>query len=495
MAKTFSISNRGKYKVITLTGDATTLSVLKSLHESINNLLLLGDKHFVFDFSKTPLLNSQILGVLAKFYTRINAENGTCSVILKDKEQENVFNLAGLHLLVKVINTIDEIIPEKPDENISQELILVVDDSKTMRELIVKKVKTIGYPIITAKNGKEAVEQTLLHNPSLILMDIQMPEMNGFEACKTIKSKMMEKHIPIIFVTTLQDPKEKLNALEAGGDDYVNKPVQEEDLIFRIKTHLKVRELTESLEEMNKNLEKKVDEKSKALLDIERQLYQAEKMSVIGTMLSGIAHELKNPLFIIGGKAQQLLRKEKLNDILKKAITAIEEQATRSTKIIENLLKLVRKRVEEVVILDVSKLIKDLKENIDYLIDNKSIEIKLDLVKNCIIQGNITEIEQIIINLVSNAVDAIKENGVITVRTRDSKDTWLVEIEDDGSGMSQEVQKKIFDPFYTTKEVGKGTGLGMSIVYRIVENHKGKIQVRSEEGKGTVFSVYFPKYN
>ncbi len=487
MAKTFSISTRGKYKVITLTGDTTTLPTLNSLNESINNQLLLDDKHFIFDFSKAHLISPQMLGILAELYSRINAENGTCSVILKDKEQQEVFNLSGLHLLVKIIKNIDEII--------SQELILVVDDSKTMRELIVKKVKTLGYPIITAKNGKEAVEQTLLHNPSLILMDVQMPEMNGFEACKTIKSKMMEKHIPIIFVTTLQDPKEKLNALEAGGDDYINKPVQEEDLIFRVKTHLKVRELTESLEEMNKNLEKKVEEKTKTLLDIERQLYQAEKMSVIGTMLSGIAHELKNPLFIIGGRGQQLLRQDDLDDNLRKSITAIVEQTSRSTKIIENLLKLVRKRVEEVVILDVSKLIKDLKENIDYLIDNKSIEIKLDLVKDCIIQGNVTEIEQIIINLVSNAVDAIKENGVITVRTRDSKDAWLIEIEDNGSGMPQEVQKKIFDPFYTTKEVGKGTGLGMSIVYRIVENHKGKIRVRTEEGKGTAFSIYFPKYN
>jgi signal transduction histidine kinase len=379
------------------------------------------------------------------------------------------------------------------DRDAARKTVLIVEDSPTMRRLLTKKVEGFGFAVIPAEDGEEAVEKAVASSPDIVLMDITMPKKNGFEACKEIKARLAGTHVPVIFVTSLDQPKERLNALEAGGDDFINKPVQNEDLLFRIKTHLRIRELAEDLKRVNENLEDLVAERTTTLLETERHLFQAEKMSTVGTMLSGIAHELRNPLSSISAWARMLEKKGESAQEREKALGFINSSLEKSSAIIENLLKLARKKVEETISLSLNAMVEELTGNLQYLISDKSIEIRTDLRSTGTIRGNAAEIEQVLLNLVSNAVGAIDRKGTITIATMDSGRSCGLSVSDDGCGMDEQVRKSMFDPFFTTKPPGKGTGLGMRIVFKIVTAYQGRIAVDSTVGKGTKISVFFPK--
>jgi anti-anti-sigma factor len=493
--KHLEISARGDFKVIELKGELDTFRTANDFNRVVNDFIDQGDKKFVFDFKKLQYVNSYLLGCVAQAYRRIKEKQGRIYVLTDNPEIQSLFDVSGLAEAVSIFKSQDDFILEakKRNEDIQQKSILVVDDSRTMRDLLAKKVRDLGYHALTADNGKAAVNVAVNKRPDLILMDVQMPVMDGYSACKEIKKKIRDKYIPVIFFAALKDPKEKLNALEAGGDDFINKPVQDEDLIFRIRTQMKIMELTGNMKFMNENLERMVEEKSKALQETERRLYQSEKMSVVGTMLSGIAHELRNPVCAIAGYAKMLKIKGGLADKQVEQLSHIEEQANRTNKIIENLLNLTRKKLADTRNFDMNKLIESIWESLKFLFTGKAVALESALKAKGTIAGNASEVEQILINLVSNGADAIEGSGKIVVSTFDKGSWYGLAVEDSGGGMDNDVQKKMFDPFFTTKAPGKGTGLGLSIVFKIVEAHQGKIEVQSRVGKGTKVSVLFPK--
>lgn len=487
----------GDFIVVEVPETATTLQGARAVNELVEDLVSQGYTRFLFDLSKLETVSSDVLTHVGLCYNKVKLRNGEVAVISSKSELCDLLDLSGLNGIVACYDTREDFsahLTERSYRPASEHTILIVDDSRVMREMLLRLVTEIGHRAITATNGKEAIEKTLSEQPDVVLMDVHMPEMDGYQACREIKNRLSGRYIPIVFVTTLQEPRERLNALRAGGDDFVNKPVQREDLLFRIGTQLRVKELTEDLQSVNENLEQTVVEKSAALVETERQLYQAEKMSAIGTMLSGIAHELKNPIFIIGSWAQMLKQTGGLTEEQTKAVDFIQDQATRSSTIVENLLKLVRKKVEHVKRLDINEIIDGIRQNLSYLVVNKEVQIETELEARARIEGNAAEIEQVVVNLVSNAVDAISDKGTVTVRSRENDKWSIIEVADDGKGMSEDVKRKVFDPFFTTKDPGKGTGLGMSIIYKIVENHRGKVSVDSQEGRGTTISVCFPRH-
>jgi anti-anti-sigma factor len=488
-----SVSSAGVFKVLKIQSPVESVTVSADLSDSASRLIDDGNIRLAFDLRDMPQVSSHMLTVIANCYKTIKENDGALCIITLDEGLRDLLAISGLDTLISIVTSEKELVDRfAPRPASRKNCILVVDDSVTMRELMSRLLVDLGYEVVTAGNGIEAIEAAVSPDVQLALMDVTMPEMDGYEACKEIKKRVKDRHIPVIFVTSLQEPLERLNALNAGGDDFIIKPVQREDLQFRIRTHLKIRQLMEDLRNMNENLEKLVTEKTNSLLETERQLYQAEKMSTIGTMLSGIAHELKNPIFVISSWAQMLKQRGDLNEDQVKGLDFIQNQAVRSAAIVENLLKLVRKKVEEVQFLDLTEIINNVQVNVNYLLTDKAIEVKTALEAKGRIQGNAAEIEQIIINLVSNSVDAIPSKGTIFISTRDEGEWCTIEVEDNGCGMTEEVRKRIFDPFYTTKEAGKGTGLGMSIIYKIVQAHRGRVTVKSEPGMGTKVTVLFP---
>jgi len=224
-----------------------------------------------------------------------------------------------------------------------------------------------------------------------------------------------------------------------------------------------------------------------------QQLFQAEKLATMGTMLSGIAHELRNPVTIINARAQRILTGDPLSEKAKKAVESIEHQSQRMGEIINNLLDFSRRKVSGFTIANINEVIDSAVQFLTLEGRNKNVEIIKAYTPDCLTQCDKNQMEQVFLNLFTNACDAMPEGGKLFLATENSDNYIRVSVRDTGTGIPEELKKKIFDPFFTTKEAGKGTGLGLAIVYKMVQAHKGKLMVRSKPGAGTTFIILLPK--
>ena len=396
--------------------------------------------------------------------------------------------------------------------------ILITDDNPENIKVLFDMLKNEGYKIRIATNGEQAVKSVNTEVPGLILMDIQMPQMDGYEACRRIKVSKENKSVPIIFMSAMTETYNIVEAFRAGGVDYITKPFQLEEVLARVNTHFTLREKTIELESALKKLS-----------NSQSQLIQSEKMASIGQLTAGIAHELNNPLNFINVGAiglkkdiEDLLRLldeyQKLNgvkDLSKKLqqikefqeeidyeylrtgipeiLTDIMEGTQRTVDIVRGLRNFSRIDSEDKQLADIHEGL----ENTLKLLQNK-FKNKVTLTKEY--DESIGEIycypgqlNQVFMNLLANEEQAIKDKGEVVVTTKDLGKSILISIKDDGRGIPKDNKERIFDPFFTTKDVGEGTGLGLSIAYGIIDKHGGKIEVESEEGKGTEFVIRLPK--
>lgn len=259
----------------------------------------------------------------------------------------------------------------------------------------------------------------------------------------------------------------------------------------------KVKKANEEIKKMNQSLEMIVEIRTQELKNAQEQLIQSAKMAVVGQLASGTAHELNNPLTVILGHAQLLLKQEQKDREIRESLLEIEEHTKRCKEIIQNLLGFSRKY-----------RMKDEKLNIDDVINNaivisghqlkiKNVEIIKEFGKNVPpIKGNRDLLEQVFFNLFMNAQQAMPKGGNITVYTELDKDnTVRIEVLDKGKGISKDDLPKVFDPFFTTKNIGEGTGLGLFVTYSIIEKSEGRIRVESKgKGRGAKFIINLPRY-
>jgi two-component system, NtrC family, sensor kinase len=248
----------------------------------------------------------------------------------------------------------------------------------------------------------------------------------------------------------------------------------------------------------------------KELMEMERKkaasedmAVQSSKMAALGKMAAGIAHEINNPLAVIGEKAgwmKDLLKQEDVSrsenfEEFADSLAKIEQHVNRAKKITHRLLSFGRRMEPVSEQVDVNKT---LEESIEFLVHEarfRNIEIKKELTEHLPeITSDASQLQQVFLNIITNAIDAIGKNGVIEIKTHylAKNNRVAVEVSDNGPGIPRYILDKIFDPFFSTKDVGRGTGLGLSISYSIVENLGGKMIVASEEGKGTTFTIYLP---
>ncbi len=248
------------------------------------------------------------------------------------------------------------------------------------------------------------------------------------------------------------------------------------------------------LEDKNKRLEEAYAE----LKATQQQLIQSEKMATVGLLAAGVAHEINTPLGAILINAQRLLMHTE-DDSHKKSLLRIKKSTEKCKTIIEQLLRYSRKSPSQFELVDLNQIIEDVLKLLEHAFNNENINVIKEFGKIARIEGNPTELSQVVTNILVNAKDAIKRayneernSGVVTIITYQRENYVIAEIKDDGCGMPSANISKIFDPFFTTKDIGEGTGLGLSVVQRIVEAHKGNIEVDSKVGEGTVFRLTFP---
>jgi len=389
--------------------------------------------------------------------------------------------------------------------------ILICDDNEKNLYTYSKILSAPDKEIITATSGEEALKLLLKQDVSLILMDVQMPGMDGFETAQLILARKQTQDIPIIFISAIYKQENFISkGFALGAVDYLTKPIDAFLLKNKVEVFLKIHRQKQALKnkqieisQINNSLEKKVEERTDKIKKMQAQIIQTSKLASIGTLAAGIAHELNNPLTIVMGYSKiNCHATNNLQKIVDGSIK-INRAAFRMKNIIDHLRTFARQsKQEDWQQININEVIENSLIFTQNGLKSENIAIELSLNQDIpYVWGDKTQLESVFQNLIANSKDAFQE---ITIDHQKSIQisTFLISEEkigvtyqDNAFGMSKKTQEQIFDPFYTTKEVGKGTGLGMSIAHGIVESHRGQIALESIEGKGSKFSLSFPVYS
>ncbi|ARV58599.1 hybrid sensor histidine kinase/response regulator [Nostocales cyanobacterium HT-58-2] len=510
-------------------------------------------------------------------------------------------------------------------DNTEKDVILIVDDTLSNLQMLFDFLEDAGFKVLVAEDGESAIEMAQYAPPDLILLDVFMPKMDGFETCHRLKTNQTTQDIPVIFLTASSEKVDKVKGLKLGAVDYITKPLEHEEVLARVNIHLHLRNLTKRLIQQNQRLEVEISERKQAeqkireqaaLLDIttdailvqnldnqiqfwnlgaehlygwkiqealgknanellyrqetlsqlaniqislveksswqgelhqitkegkaiivasrwtlmrdedgqpksilivntditekkllEAQFLRVQRLESIGTLASGIAHDLNNaltPMLL----CVQLLEKKLLDQQSQEWLSILKTNIKRGANLIKQVLSFARGVEGDRTTVQVNKIISEI-EHITKQTFPKAIEIRTHATTQNLwaIYANATQLHQVLMNLCVNARDAMPYGGIIEIS---AKNFWIdthyarmnieakmgpyvvITVSDTGVGIRREIIDQVFEPFFTTKEVGKGTGLGLSTVIGIVRSYGGFIKVYSEVEKGTKFKVYLP---
>lgn len=424
--------------------------------------------------------------------------------------------------------------------------ILIVDDYAANREVLVTLLKYYGHRLTEAKDGIEALRAVAAEKPDLVIADILMPTMNGFEFVSRLRQDAALKGLPIVFYSaTFLDDEMQALARACGVSRLIPKPADPERVLRIVNDALsapepdapaqpethpaievvqilnnKLFEKNRELQTLNDKLEERIAartadlEKSNRLLQEEiharekaqKELHQLQRLDAIGRLAGGVAHDFNNLLGVVLGESELLLDHTPDPRVLR-GLEIIKSSAKRGAVLSRQLLAFGRRQVLDPRVLDLRAVLLDLEKLMRSMLgENIELEFQFDS-KLASVEVDPSQLEQVLMNLAINAHDAMPNGGKLTflvsnVRLDEAYVARRTVVRpgsyvqlcatDTGCGMSQEVQAHLFEPFFTTKGVGKGTGLGLATVYGIVKQSGGYIWVYSEIGHGTSFKIYFP---
>lgn len=452
--------------------------------------------------------------------------------------------------------------------NQSTNFILIVDDNPTNLAVLAQMIKDGGYQVRVAISGENALRQASQTRPTLILLDVMMAGIDGFETCRQLKANPKTANIPVIFMTALSDRHQKVTGLKLGAVDYVTKPFQEEEVLARIRVHQQNSELLQSLQIRNQALEQEVFKRersetlnrklescievSTAVLsdasdyfqEVQKKVEKSEKLSTIGELVAGVAHEINNPIGCITNNVE-----------------FVSEHSQQLLAHIEHYQTLLDANREQILPADIKKIEQHAREiDLDYIAEDFPVLIESMMTSGDRIQAisqslrtfsrsdthqrqdynlhegldgtllilrhrlkgeghqpeilvtkaydaipNIScypgQINQVFMNILANAIDAMTTDDEtkqiakpeIEVTTAATNKNVIITITDNAGGMSEDIRAHIFESQFTTKTATKGTGLGLAIAHQIVtETHRGSIDCHSKLGKGTTFTITLP---
>ena len=387
--------------------------------------------------------------------------------------------------------------PVETSRNGNLPTILVADDEPDMLRFL-KSQLSAHYRVLEAVDGQKAVEKASQFLPDIILLDMMMPEKDGLQACREIREHTPTQSIPVVLLTARADEETKLAALSAGASDFLTKPFSTTELHVRIKNLVESHQYQRKVSKQNLVLESTIEQ----LKDTEAQLVQTEKLASLGRMSAGIIHEINNPLnyattglFTLRNKGKYLApdQQEGYHEILKD----VEEGIRRVRTIVSDLRMFTHPDTESRDQVEVSEVVTAALRFLSNEWKDK-VRIEQKLAEHQSVWANKNKLIHVLVNLLQNSLDALKAKSfadgqpTIWIEGRLESGKSILVVRDNGGGIESEHLDKIFDPFYTTKDVGKGMGLGLSICYRIVRECEGQISVRTEPGKFCEFALEFP---
>ncbi len=369
--------------------------------------------------------------------------------------------------------------------------VLVVDDNRVNRRLIEANLFREGFDVHCAESGAqclemlEADEGTPDEGFDMVLLDIMMPEIDGIEVLRRIRKTNSRMELPIIMVTSKDESEDVIEALEAGANDYVMKPIDFPVLLRRMDTHIALRK------------------SSRDLRDSHRSLIHAAKLESVGYLAAGVAHEIRNPLaqiqmgleglkHLVGGE------NESVGKMVDTMVGAVEQ----ADGIVSGLMRYSTEQRLQLESQDLNAVVKEALTLLEESTTEAKTNVKLELDES----GPVAlmepeEIKRVLLNVIVNAIHAMPEGGELTIRTgeqtvegvehsegsrssvklRNGDTASVIVVEDDGPGMAEEDLMRIYDPFFTSKATGKGSGLGMTVARRIMDLHGGMVQAQNRD--------------
>ncbi len=480
----------------------------------------------------------------------------------------------------------------------ARQQILVIEDDQDANNLLNDTLLEEGYEVRQAYDGLQGWEMIQSQLPDLVLLDVMMPNLDGFELCQRIRANPSTRAVPVLLLTAKSDFTDKMKGFQLGSDDYITKPFVINELLARIRAHLRIQHLQRELaiserryRELIENspdgilllspqgellfynarfgevlkgrtqepltgrilhalypisdlfreiggLVKAIDERGgsvtrettlsvtngrniyielvgmpirdhlgKVVMNqvvvrditqrrrMEEALLQAEKINALGILTAGIAHEVNNPLTGISNAVQLIrtggLEAAKVDEICGMVLNHTE----RIARIVRDLRIFSKPQGSNPEVFSLQEALQETVQLVRYQVDASLINLKVFLPEAiCSCFGDKHHLQQVFINLLLNAVQAIEERGRVTVRLTREGERAVVTVEDTGRGIPSSQLGRVFDPFFTTKQNWRGTGLGLAVSYRIVQIFKGTISVRSQEGRGTTFTLSLPLY-
>jgi signal transduction histidine kinase len=379
--------------------------------------------------------------------------------------------------------------------------VLIADDEPDIREFLVS-VLSRDYNVAQAVDGESALELIAADPPAVLIVDMMMPGISGLDVCRQLAAMPAAVDTKVLMLTARMDEQLKIDAINAGADDFLNKPFSTAEIMARVRTLSDAASLQQSLRERTEQLEQAFRELKAA----ETRLVQSEKMHAIGSLAAGLLHEFNNPLnhtlmaVEVGRQLLDRLRREastQLNgalrhvDGMQETFDDVQGGLERIGGIISDLHTFAHPES-----LDLRKPF-SLRQVIDTSIkfvasDLRDVEVNVSVPEDLAVIGAPSHITQVFVNMLLNAAAATKATAAeraprISVTAVPHEEEVVIQISDNGTGMTEQVRQRIFDPFFTTKDVGEGTGLGLSICHTILKQHGSEIEVRSTPGESTTF--------
>jgi signal transduction histidine kinase len=379
--------------------------------------------------------------------------------------------------------------------DVQRRTVLIVDDTPGNLVFVMDHLERHGLRVVVAQDGEEALKRAQYAHPGLILLDVIMPGIDGFETCRRLKSLEETRGIPVIFMTGVADAEAKVTGFKVGGVDYVTKPLQPEEVLARVTTHLRLRELTE-------DLERKVREQTMELQVANERLRDADRRK--DEFLSMLSHELRNPLAAIACSVHILNHADPQSEPAKRAVMIVGRQTKHLTRLIDDLLdvtRVARGKMElyrELV--DLRELVRRTGDDFRVMMDSRGIEFLTEMPREGIwIDGDPTRLAQVVGNLLQNAAKFTEPGGRVSLALDALHGHHVAEIRvrDTGVGIEPEVLAHLFEPFVqgsrSLARTQGGLGLGLTLVKGLTELHGGTVRVESPGPvRGSEFVVRLP---
>lgn len=410
---------------------------------------------------------------------------------------------------------------EAEPENDDRGTILAVDDNPDNRQLLQRMLERQGYSVTMAASGEACLKLLGERRFDLVLLDVMMPGMSGFDVLSRMRESDEWRNIPVIVISALDESSAAIRCIQMGAEDYLPKPFDLVLLRARIGATLEKKRLRDQERRYARELEQALDDLRRA----QDRLVAQEKLASLGELTAGIAHELKNPLNFINNFAA--LGKEAAADLqieldkpdpdraevryllntIKENVDRIENHGKRADRIVRGMLLHSRGQSGAPEPADINALVSEA-VNLAYHGRRAhdrgfNVDIRTEFDASLPpVPVRADDISRVLLNIANNAFDAMSEKKAsappdyaprLEARTRDVGDSVAIELEDNGNGIPADVQKKIFDPFFTTKPAGSGTGLGLSISFDVIRSHDGSLTVASEPGRFARFRILLPK--